>query len=102
MLKHQLIHPTINAIIGAAVLFGAAFANDRMTRQRQRDAAAAVRAANEAAIRYVDGGETIGPLGMAGSTFGRWQVHQDRARAEQQALGEGFEDNSPTPFSTSK
>jgi len=47
-----------------------------------------VRAANEAAIRYVDGGETIGPLGMARAIFARWRQRQDQARAEQHSLGE--------------
>jgi PrtD family type I secretion system ABC transporter len=84
------LHPALGVIatVGAVVLFAAALANDLLTRRRQRTAEAAVRAANEAAIRYVDGGQTIGPLGMARAIFARWQARQDRARAEQQGLGE--------------
>lgn len=85
-----LLHPVLGVIatVGALVLFAATLINDLMTRQRQKQAAASVRSANEAAIRYVDGGETIGPLGMARAIFARWQQRQDRARAEQQELGE--------------
>ena len=84
------LHPALGVIatVGAVVLFGAALANDLLTRKRQVEAAGAVRAANESAVRFVEGGETIGPLGMAGAVFDRWQQHQDRARAEQQGLGE--------------
>jgi PrtD family type I secretion system ABC transporter len=83
------LHPALGVITtaGAVVLFGATLANDLMTRQRQKQAAA-VRAANEAAVRYVEGGETIGPLGMAPAVFARWRQRQDQARAEQQELGE--------------
>lgn len=85
-----LLHPVLGIIatVGALVLFAATLINDLMTRERQKQAAGSVRAANEAAVRYVDGGETIGPLGMARAIFARWQQRQDRARAEQQELGE--------------
>jgi PrtD family type I secretion system ABC transporter len=84
------LHPALGivATTGAVVLFCAVLANDLLTRSRQREAASAARSANEAAIRYVDGGETIGPLGMARAIFARWQQRQDRARAEQCSLGE--------------
>ena len=84
------LHPALGilATAGAVVLFGATLTNDLLTRSRQREAASAVRSANEAAIRYVDGGETIGPLGMARAIFARWQERQERARAEQHSLGE--------------
>jgi PrtD family type I secretion system ABC transporter len=84
------LHPTLGVIatVGAVVLFAAALVNDLLTRKRQGEAAGVARAANESALRFVDGGETIGPLGMAGAVFARWQERQDRARAEQQGLGE--------------
>lgn len=85
-----LLHPALGIIatVGALLLFVATVLNDLMTRERQKQAASSVRAANEAALRYVDGGETIGPLGMAPAVFSRWQSRQDRAKAEQQELGE--------------
>lgn len=85
-----MLHPVLGVIltVGALVLFAATLINDLMTRERQKEAAGSVRSANEAAVRYVDGGETIGPLGMAPAIFSRWQQRQDRARAEQQGLGE--------------
>lgn len=85
-----LLHPVLGLIatLGAAVLLGATVLNDFLTRQRQREAAGAVRAANEAAIRFVDAGETISPLGMAPAIFSRWRHQQDAAHSEQQELGE--------------
>lgn len=85
-----LLHPALGMIVlgGSVVLFCATFLNDLLTRTRQKEAARSVRAANEAAIRYVEGGETILPLGMADGIFKRWKDWQDRAHAEQHALGE--------------
>ena len=84
------LHPALGivATVGAVILFAAAVANDQMTRTRQNDAAAELRAANDAAIRYSSAGETIAPLGMARAVFERWRSHQDRARDQQQALTE--------------
>lgn len=85
-----LLHPALGAIatIGAVILLAATIANDLATRNRQKKAAQSVRMANEAAIRFVEGGETIGPLGMADAVFGRWKFLQGQARSEQQELGE--------------
>lgn len=84
------LHPMLGfvATVGAVVLFCATLVNDLMTRKRQRAATAEARSANEAAIRYVEGGETIGTLGMTDAIFSRWQLRQDRARNAQQNLGE--------------
>lgn len=84
------LHPMLGfvATAGAVVLFSATLINDLMTRKRQRAATIEARAANEAAIRYVEGGETIGTLGMTDAIFKRWQLRQDGARNEQQNLGE--------------
>ena len=85
-----LLHPILGLIatLGAVALLAATLLNDLMTRSRQREAAGAVRAANEAAIRYVDAGETISSLGMAPAIFGRWRQQQDAAHSEQQELSE--------------
>lgn len=85
-----LLHPVLGMIVllGAVVLFSATVVNDLLTRKRQEEAALAVRQANEAAIRFVEGGETIGPMGMAKAVFDRWKAWQDRARDEQHDLGE--------------
>ncbi len=85
-----LLHPILGKIVlgGAIVLFCATILNDLLTRTRQKEAAFAVREANDAAIRYVEGGETISPLGMAPALFRRWKEWQDRARSEQGELGE--------------
>jgi len=85
-----MLHPALGvlATIGAIILFVATVANDLLTRNRQKAAAASVRRANEAAIRFVEGGETIRPLGMTNAIFLRWRQSQNRARAQQQELGE--------------
>ena len=85
-----LLHPILGLIatLGAVALLAATLLNDLLTRSRQREAAGAVRAANEAAIRYVDAGETISSLGMAPAIFGRWRQQQDAAHSEQQELSE--------------
>ena len=85
-----LLHPGLGMIVllGAIVLFFATVANDLLTRKRQQEAAQAVREANEAAIRFVEGGETIVPMGMSKAIFERWKAWQDRARDEQHDLGE--------------
>ncbi|SMX24691.1 type I secretion system permease/ATPase [Boseongicola aestuarii] len=85
-----LLHPILGLIatLGAITLFAATLLNDVLTRARQREAAGAVHAANETAVRLVDAGETISTLGMAPAIFSRWREQQNRAHAEQQELGE--------------
>ena len=76
------------ATLGAVVLFSMTVINDRLTRKRQQEAATATRGAHEAALRYVDGGETIAPLGMAGAIFGRWRKQHSEARRAEGEIGE--------------
>ncbi|RYH11406.1 type I secretion system permease/ATPase [Tropicimonas sp. IMCC6043] len=85
-----LLHPTLGTIATVAALFllVSTVVNDLLTRTRQREAAARLKAANQTAVRFVDGGETISPLGMAPAIFSRWRELHGRARAEQQILTE--------------
>jgi PrtD family type I secretion system ABC transporter len=85
-----LAHPALGvlAVIGALVLFLAALANDLLTRAQQQTAAAAQRRSQAAAQQYVDGAETLSPLGMAGAVLARWQDQQRRIGGEQQRLAE--------------
>ena len=81
-------HPALGmlATLGALVLLGLALANDLMTRERQKRLAAVTRVSHENATRFVDAGETIGPLGMARPVFDGWRDHQAAIMAEQQFL----------------
>ena len=84
------LHPALGTIAlgGALVLFGLAVLNDFLTRPKQAETAGAVRAANEAAVRYLDSGETIRPLGMARAVFDTWAEQAARARSAEQELSE--------------
>jgi ATP-binding cassette, subfamily C, type I secretion system permease/ATPase len=85
-----LLHPALGMLAtgGAVVLLLLAIGNDLATRTRQRRSAAALQANHEAAIRYIDGGETIGPLGMSESIIGRWNEREATAIEGQQRLSE--------------
>ena len=83
-------HPVLGVIatLGLLVLLGLALANDLMTRGRQKRLVAITKVSHENAMRFVDAGETIGPLGMARQVFERWRQGQAAVLAEQQLLRE--------------
>jgi ATP-binding cassette, subfamily C, bacterial exporter for protease/lipase len=85
-----LVHPALGilAIIGALVLFLGALANDRLTRIQQQTVSLSHRLNLSAAQQYVDGAETLSPLGMAAAVLGRWQDRQRQIGSEQRRLGE--------------
>lgn len=85
------LHPALGmiAIAGALVLFGLAVGNDIATRTAQKRSTADLRANHDAALRYIDGGETLGPLGMAAPIIERWQERESAASDRQQRLAEG-------------
>lgn len=85
------LHPALGliAIGGALVLFGLAVGNDIATRPAQKRTTAELRANHDAALRYIDGGETLGPLGMAQPIIERWQEREAAAGDRQQHLAEG-------------
>lgn len=84
------LHPALGliAVGGALVLFGLAVGNDIATRPAQKRTTAELRANHDAALRYIDGGETLGPLGMAQPIIERWQEREAAASARQQELAE--------------
>ncbi|WP_037382484.1 type I secretion system permease/ATPase [Sinorhizobium americanum] len=84
------LHPALGVVAtgGAAILLGLALTNDALTRDRQKRVAAVTKAHQENAMRYVDGGETIRPLGMAQAVFDRWRRRQAEVVAEQQLLAD--------------
>ncbi len=83
-----LLHPTLGlfATIGALGLLGLALANDGLTRSRQMRLSQLTKVQQDNANRYVDAGETIGPLGMARAVFGAWDQSQEEIAAEQRIL----------------
>ncbi|WP_221939216.1 type I secretion system permease/ATPase [Mycobacterium sp. KBS0706] len=85
-----LAHPALGglATIGALVLFLAALANDLLTRAQQQTATASLRRSQLAAQQYVDGAETLSPLGMTGTILAQWQEQQRRISSEQRRLAE--------------
>lgn len=82
------LHPAIGLVgtLGGVLLLGLAVANDLLTRERQQRAAADARGSQDNAIRLVEAGETIGPLGMARQVFEQWRLHYAKIGAEQQSL----------------
>lgn len=84
------LHPALGVVAtaGAVILLGLALANDALTRNRQKRVAAVVKTHQENAMRYVDAGETIAPLGMARAVFDRWRRRQVEVVAEQQLLAD--------------
>jgi PrtD family type I secretion system ABC transporter len=82
------LHPAIGLVgtLGGVLLLGLAVANDLLTRERQKRAAADARGSQENAIRFVEAGETIGPLGMARQVFEQWRLRYAKIGAEQQSL----------------
>jgi len=84
------LHPALGllAIAGAVLLFLLALGNDLATRAAQRRSVAALRANHDAALRYIDGGETLGPLGMAAPIIERWREREAAAIGFQQQLSE--------------
>ncbi|CDX39608.1 Alkaline protease secretion ATP-binding protein AprD [Mesorhizobium plurifarium] len=82
------LHPAIGIVgtLGAALLFGLAITNDLLTREGQKRSAADARASQDNAIKFVDSGETIGPLGMARQVFENWRLRHSEIAAEQQSL----------------
>ena len=84
------LHPALGALAtgGAAALFLAALANDLLTRKRQQQSAAVLRASQSSIAHYVENAETISALGMIGAVISRWQDRQREAGAEQQRLAE--------------
>lgn len=85
-----LAHPALGilAVIGALVLFLCALANDLLTRAHQQSAAASQRRSQMAAQQYIDGAETLSPLGMTGTVLAQWQDQQRRIASGQQRLAE--------------
>lgn len=85
------LHPALGmvAISGALLLFGLAVGNDIATRAAQKRSTAELRANHDAALRYIDGGETLGPLGMAAAIIERWQERESAASDRHQLLAEG-------------
>jgi ATP-binding cassette subfamily C exporter for protease/lipase len=85
-----LAHPALGvlAIVGALVLFLGALANDLLTRAQQQTSAASQRRSQLAAQQYVDGAETLSPLGMTGAVLARWQEQQRRIGDGQQRIAE--------------
>ncbi|SCW70713.1 ATP-binding cassette, subfamily C, exporter for protease/lipase [Rhizobium mongolense subsp. loessense] len=84
------LHPALGVVAtaGAVILLALALANDALTRSRQKRVAAVTKTHQENAMRYVDAGETIAPLGMARAVFDRWRRRQAEVVAEQQLLGD--------------
>ncbi|WP_428646529.1 type I secretion system permease/ATPase [Roseibium sp.] len=80
-----LLHPVLGIVAtgGALILLVLALTNDALTRRRQNMVAAATKSYQEAAMRYVDAGETISPLGMARAVFDRWRERQAEVVSEQ-------------------
>jgi ATP-binding cassette subfamily C exporter for protease/lipase len=85
------LHPVLGmiAIGGALLLFGLAAGNDLATRAAQKRSTAALRTNHDAALRFIEGGETLGPLGMAAPIIERWQEREATASDGQQRLAEG-------------
>ncbi len=85
-----LLHPALGvfATVGAAVLFAAALSNDLMTRRKQQAVDGKLRQNHEAALRFIEGGETIATLGMTKGLLSGWRRREAEARADQQALSE--------------
>ena len=85
-----LLHPALGvlAIAGVVILFACSVATDLVTRACQQRAGPALRHSQAAASRYVDGAETINPLGMTGTVLARWQARRGDAQTEQQRLAE--------------
>ena len=85
-----LLHPGLGLLAtgGAVFLFCLALGHDLMTRSQQRRAAATLRGNHETALRLIDSGETIRPLGMANAIIAKWQERESTARAEQQRVAE--------------
>ncbi|MFC6658485.1 ABC transporter transmembrane domain-containing protein [Roseibium salinum] len=85
-----VLHPILGVVAtaGALILLSLALANDALTRNRQKQVAAATKTHQDAAMRYVDAGETINPLGMARAVFDRWRDGQGQVVAEQQLLAD--------------
>jgi ATP-binding cassette subfamily C exporter for protease/lipase len=82
------LHPAIGLVgtLGAVVLLGLAVANDLLTRERQKRAEAELRDSHESAARFLEAGETIGPLGMARQVFEQWRLRHAEIGAEQESL----------------
>lgn len=82
------LHPAIGIVgtLGAILLFGLAITNDVLTRERQKRSAADARTSQDNAIKFVDSGETIGPLGMARQVFENWRLRHSEIAAEQRSL----------------
>jgi PrtD family type I secretion system ABC transporter len=83
-----LLHPVLGifATTGAVALLALALANDALTRDRQVRLSKMTKAQQDNATRFVDAGETIGPLGMAQAVFGAWGRSQNDIAAEQQTV----------------
>lgn len=85
-----ILHPALGlvATLGALTLLGLTFANDALTRTRQKQAGALTKTHQENAMRFVDAGETIRPLGMTQAILERWRSRQVEVVAEQQLLAD--------------
>lgn len=82
------LHPAIGLVgtLGAVALLALAFGNDLLTRERQKRTEAELRESYENAARFVETGETIGPLGMTRQVFERWRVRHAEIGSTQQSL----------------
>ncbi|MCV2868665.1 type I secretion system permease/ATPase [Defluviimonas sp. WL0002] len=85
-----LVHPVLGmiAVGGAVVLFVLAVINDFVTRKPQQQVGAELRRSHATAQQYVDGAETVSPLGMAETLLSHWQNRYEAARSVQTRLGE--------------
>lgn len=85
-----LLHPALGVVatVGALVLFACGLLNDRLTRKPRQEADAVLNRSFSSAIRYIDSGETIRPLGMAVNLINRWQARQKEAREAKQRYTE--------------
>ena len=85
-----MLHPALGvfATAGALALFLAALANDFLTRRKQGEVGRRLHDSHARAVRYIDSGETLMPLGMVKGLIGAWQASEDRNRADEQHLKE--------------
>lgn len=85
-----LLHPVLGAIglAGAVLLFAGALANDFLTRRKQQETSAGMRRSQAAAVRFMDGAETIRSLGMVDAALRQWSKTQKQLVTDQQHLAE--------------
>lgn len=85
-----LVHPSLGmiAVGGAITLFLFAVINDLLTRKPQQRVGAELRRAQATAQQYLEGAETVSPLGMTGNLLSHWRTQYGTALSAQLVLGE--------------